>query len=61
NTEGRRALAALGKQAGVWLTDEGLSVEWRTILGDAELTAFTSQLMSIVALLDPSAVTSPYR
>lgn len=61
NTEGRRAITALGKQAGVWLTDEGLSVEWRTILGDAELTAFTPQLMSIVALLDPSAVTSPYR
>lgn len=59
--EGRRALAALGKVAGVWLTDAGLSVEWRTILGDAELTAFTAQLPSLVALLDPSAVTSPYR
>jgi hypothetical protein len=30
-------------------------------LGDAELTAFTSQLMSIVALLDPAASVSPYR
>jgi hypothetical protein len=59
--EAVRALTALGKVAGVWLTDAGLSVEWRTILGDAELTAFTSQLMTFVALLDPSAVTSPYR
>ena len=59
--EGRRSLVALAKVAGLRLSDAGLTVEWRTVLGEAELTALAARMPSLVALLEPSASTSPYR
>jgi hypothetical protein len=59
--EGGRALAALAKVAGVRLSDVGISVDWRSVLGEADLTALAARVPSLVALLDPAASNAPYR
>lgn len=59
--EARRALVALARVADVKMTDRALTVEWRTILGEGELTALLAQVPALVALYDPTAATTPYR
>jgi hypothetical protein len=59
--DARRALCALARVADVKVTDRGLTVDWRTVLGEGELTALANQLPSLVGLFDPDAAATPYR
>ncbi len=59
--DARRALCALARVADVKVTDRGLTVEWRTVLGEPELTALVAQLPALVGLFDSHVEAAPYR
>ena len=59
--EARRALCVLARVASVKVTDGGLAIDWRTVLGESELAALLAQLPALVGLYDPTASTAPYR
>jgi len=61
HAEARRSLVALAKVAGVRLTDGGLSVEWRTVLGEPEISALLGRLGALVGMFDAKATSLPYR
>lgn len=59
--DARRALCALARVANVKVTDRGLTVEWRTVLGEPELTSLAAQLPALVGLFDSDVQAAPYR